>query len=253
VSGSALYEGLVTHVRHTPVRHRLRYAMFQLLLDLDEAPGLGRRLRLFSTNRFNLFSHHDADHGEGRPGALRAWVEETLHEAGMAIDGGQILLLAMPRVLGHVFNPLSIYYCHHADGALVALIYEVNNTFGQRHFYIIGTASAEERTIRQTCAKAFHVSPFLPMDMVYDFEITRPAEILRTRVVGRSPCGERMIDASFAGSRHPLTDVRLAWLLATFPLMTLKVVAAIHFEALKLWLKGTRLGPAAAQDAVRES
>ena len=167
MEASALYGGSLSHHRFAPRPHRLRYAMFQMLLDLDEAPDLGRRLRLFSYNRFNLFSHHDRDHGEGRRGALRSWVEDVLAEAGISIAGGRVMLLCMPRLFGHVFNPLSIYYCFRIDGSLAAMLYEVNNTFGQRHCYLIEATAGDGGEIRQACDKAFYVSPFTtwPCDM----------------------------------------------------------------------------------------
>jgi DUF1365 family protein len=243
---TALYVGAVTHQRFAPRRHHLRYAMFQVLFDLDETPALSRRLHLFSHDAFNLVSFHDRDHGDGRP-SLRSWVEETLDRAGTPIDGGKVLLLCMPRILGHVFNPLSIYFCHRRDGVLAAMIYEVNNTFGERHSYLIPVsdpaAGPADAPIRQSCAKVFHVSPFMDMAMRYDFQITRPGERLATTVHGKDPSGALLIAAAFSGVRRPVTDASLARVLLTHPFLTLKVVAAIHLEAAKLLLKGLRLRP----------
>jgi DUF1365 family protein len=244
---SALYTGAVTHQRFAPRRHHLRYAMFQMLFDLDETSSLSNHLRLFSQNAFNLVSFHDRDHGDGRDGPLRGWVEETLDRAGAPIDGGRILLLCMPRVLGHVFNPLSIYFCHRRDGALAAMLYEVNNTFGERHSYLIpvsdSAADPMDAPIRQSCAKAFHVSPFMDMAMTYDFQITPPGETLATTVHGKDAAGALLLAAAFTGVRQPVTDGVLARAVLTHPLLTLKVVAAIHLEAAKLLLKGLRLRP----------
>jgi hypothetical protein len=248
---SALYAGVVSHQRFAPKPHRLRYALFQMLLDLDEAQTLARRLRLFSANRFNVFSHYDRDHGDGRPGALRAWVEDTLAEAGNPIDGGRILLLCMPRLFGHVFNPLSIYCCHRPDGELAAVLHEVNNTFGERHCYLIEVGPRAKGVIRQSCAKAFHVSPFLDLDMTYEFELTAPGDVVRSTVRGNDPRGAPIIAASFVGRRRALTDRALLAMLVGFPLQTLKVVGAIHLEALKLWLKGVKLKPRPPAPATR--
>ncbi len=246
-SRSALYEGHVVHQRLAPRRHRLRYALFQILLDVDELPDLDRRLRWFSHDRLNLFSVFDRDHGDGRAGPLRGYVEETLAAAGIDIAGGQILLLCMPRLLGHVFNPISIYWCHRPDGGLAAMLYEVNNTFGQRHSYLIPVDPYTDRkVVRQSCAKAFHVSPFMDMAMTYDFVITAPGETISTSVNGRMRDGAPMITANFSGARHALTDGRLLRALVFYPLMTFKVVAAIHWEAAKLLAKGLRLKPAPA-------
>jgi DUF1365 family protein len=242
---SALYEGHVVHQRLAPRRHRLRYALFQILVDLDDLPELDRRLRWFSHDRLNLFSVFDRDHGDGRAGPLRGYVEETLAGAGVDIAGGPIRLLCMPRLFGHVFNPISIYWCHRPDGRLAAMLYEVNNTFGQRHSYLIPVDPyAEQGMVRQVCAKAFHVSPFMDMAMTYDFAITAPGETISTSVNGRTTEGAPMITANFSGVRHALTDARLLRALIVFPLMTLKVVAAIHWEAAKLLAKGLRLKPA---------
>jgi len=239
---SALYAGFVTHQRFAPTRHRLRYAMFQMLLDLDEAPTLGRDLRLFSHNRFNVFSFYDRDHGDGREGSLRSYVEETLAQAGIAA-GGAIQLLCMPRLFGHVFNPLSLYFCRWPDGTLAAMLYEVNNTFGQRHSYLIAAPPDDGGPIRQSCAKAFHVSPFMDMAMIYDFTVTPPGDALTTAVNGRDRQGAPVIAAIFTGRRKALTDGALFQALFAYPLLTLKVVAAIHWEALKLILKGVRMRP----------
>ena len=240
---AGLYVGAVTHERFAPRRHRLRYAMFQMLFDLDETPALARRLRLFSHNAFNIVGFHDRDHGDAREGPLRGWVEETLGRAGTPIDGGRILLLCMPRILGYVFNPLSIYFCHHRDGDLAAILYEVNNTFGERHSYLIPVSDPAGAPVRQSCAKAFHVSPFMDMAMTYDFQITRPGETLATTIHGRDSAGALVIAAAFTGVRINVTDASLARALVTHPLLTLKVVAAIHLEAAKLLLKGLRLRP----------
>ena len=247
---SALYEGHVVHQRLAPRRHRLRYALFQVLFDLDELPDLSRRLRWFSHDRLNLFSFFDRDHGDGRPGPLRGYVEETLAGAGIDIAGGPIRLLCMPRLFGHVFNPISIYWCHRPDGGLAAMLYEVNNTFGQRHSYLIPVDRfADQDVTRQSCAKAFHVSPFMDMAMTYDFAIAAPGQTISTSVNGRTTQGAPMITANFSGVRHALTDVRLLRALVVFPLMTLKVVAAIHWEAVKLLAKGLRLKPKPAPPA----
>jgi uncharacterized protein len=237
---SALYDGAVVHRRYRPRAHRLRYRLFQLLLDLDDLPALDRGLRLFGHNRFALFSHHDRDHGDGSGRALRAQIERMLAGAGIDAGGGRVQLLAMPRVLGFVFNPLSLYYCHRPDGALAAVVLEVSNTFGERHFYL---AAAEGGAVRSACAKAFFVSPFMSLDMTYDFRLAAPGESAEVAILGREAGGAPLIFARFAGRRRPLTDASLLRAFVTHPLVTLKVVAAIHLEALKLLAKGLRLRP----------
>lgn len=239
---SALYRGAVVHQRLAPKVHRLRYRMFQMLFDLDEIERLARSLRLFSHNKFNIFSFHDRDHGLGRTGALRDYVREALASAGIEIGGGKILLLCMPRLFGYVFNPISIYYCHRQDGVLAAMLYEVTNTYKERHSYLIPVRRDDgDAVIRQSCAKALFVSPFMDMAMTYDFTVSRPQGSVATTILAKDAAGCAMIVATFAGRRRALSDKTLAAALFAFPLLTLKVIAAIHWEAAKLFAKGVKL------------
>lgn len=239
---SALYTGVVWHQRLRPLRHRLRYRMFSLLLDLDELPALAARLRLFSLDRFNLFSWHRRDHGAGEPEGPRAHVERQLRAAGLPA-GGAIRLLAMPRILGYAFNPLAVYFCHAPTGPLQAILYEVNNTFGERHSYLIPVDPAQEQAwVDQRCDKRMHVSPFLPLDMHYRFRVRPPGEQLSIGVQTHDAQGAVLL-ARLDAQRRPLTDAALLRAFCTHPLLTLKVIAAIHWEALQLWRKGARLHP----------
>lgn len=236
---SGLYDGVVSHRRFAPKVHALRYAIFQLLIDLDELDDLDAALKRFSRNRFNLIAFHDRDHGDGRAD-LKAYVTQVAAEAGIDLAGGRVLLLCMPRVLGQAFNPLSIYWCHDASGALAAMLYEVNNTFGERHSYLIPVAE-DAPVLRQSCAKAFFVSPFMDLAMVYDFKLSRPGAFLSTTVNGADLAGQPLITATFAASRQALTDAALWRAFWRHPLLMLKVVGAIHLEAAKLVLKGLGL------------
>lgn len=245
---SGLYLGRVMHHRLRPRTHRLRYRMFSLLLDLDEIDAIASRLRLFSRRRFNLFAFHDRDHGDGSATPLRAQVEAHMRAAGVTPDGGAIRLLAMPRLLGHVFNPLSVWFCHARDGALAVVIYEVNNTFGQRHSYVLPVAASDGAEIRHSAPKNFHVSPFMALDMTYNFRVLPPGETLRIAITGRDGDGA-LIHAALHAERRPLTDAALLRAACSQPLMTLKVVAGIGWEALLLWAKGVpvhKLPPAPA-------
>jgi len=243
---SALYAGHVTHQRLRPERHRLRYRVFSLLIDLDELPELARRLRLFSLNRFNLFSLHERDYGAGDGRGLREYVEQQLHAAGLR-TGGAIRLLSMPRILGYAFNPLSVYFCHHPDGALQAVLYEVNNTFGERHSYLIEVDASQRDSdrIMQTCVKELYVSPFLGLAMQYRFNVQPPhADRAGLSIgIGADDVHGPVLTANLDTRRQALRDSTLALAFFSHPLLTLKVVGAIHWEALRLWIKGVNLHP----------
>ena len=239
MTGSAIYTGSVVHTRLRPVRHRLRRRMFSLLLDLDELPALSARLRWFSAERFNLFGFSARDHLAGDATPLRAQVEAAAARAGIDIAGGRILLLAMPRVLGFAFNPLSLFWCHDADGRLRAILYEVHNTFGQRHSYLIPVAE-DAGPLRQECAKRFHVSPFMDMGLRYRFRLAGPDARLTVAIEARDAAGP-VLTACLAASRQNLTDRALLAGFLRHPLLAAQVLAAIHWEAAKLWRKGLRI------------
>jgi uncharacterized protein len=232
---SCIYAGWVMHRRLSPTAHRFRYRAWWLFLDLDELAQLERGLRCFSLGRFNLFSLYERDYGEGCA-PLRKRIEAQLHEAGIDIHGGPIRLLTMPRAVGYAFNPLSVFYCYRANGHLAAIVYEVHNTFGERHRYIIETASNEDGVVRQEVGKAFHVSPFMAMDMHYAFRVGAPATIISLGITASDMRGGVM-HAVLKGQRHTLTDRALLRLFVTHPLVTLKVIGAIHWEAFRLWRK----------------
>lgn len=245
---SALYTGRVVHARVRPRLHKLSYACYWLLLDLSEVGTLADRLRLFSHNAFNLFSLWDRDHGDGSGAGIDAQVRALVSEAGIDLAGGKIFLLTMPRILGYGFNPLSVYFCHTSDGALAALLYEVHNTFGQRHSYLIPVEGQSVANIEQRCAKRFYVSPFMEMDLTYDFNVLAPSE--QTRISMQVSDAEGLVlTASLAGVRRALNDAALARIFFTHPLLTAKVIGAIHWEALRLWIKGVGLVPRPAPPA----
>lgn len=232
---SGLYSGLVSHARVKPRRHKLAYKVFMLLIDLDELPDL--KLKTLGIGRFNLFGFDERRFGDGSGRPLKAQIEALLVEAGLAA-GGPVRMLAMPQILGRAFNPLTVYFCYAANRTLSAILYEVNNTFGERHCYLIPAPNAA--LIKQGCAKGFYVSPFMDMDLSYSFRVLRPEERVLIAVDTADDEG-LVLAASFAGERRELSDRALlrAWL--THPWMTIGVVAAIHWEALFIWLKGEKI------------
>jgi len=246
---SAIYAGTVMHRRVKPKRHKLSYDVYSLLLDLDELPRLGNWL--FGHNRARPMSFHDRDHGPGTGAPLKPWVEQQLRAAGLEPDGGSVRLLCYPRVFGFVFNPISVYFCYRRSGELLATIYEVHNTFRQRHFYVIPVADPKAELIAQSCSKKMYVSPFIEMNMTYHFKVKPPAGEVAIAIEERDPEGA-LLYASFHGQRHPLTARSLLGYLTLFPFLTIKVVAGIHWEALKIWSKGIPLvnRPAPPQDPV---
>lgn len=235
----ALFSGDVVHKRVFPVRHRLRYRVFSVFVNVEDIGALTRRSRFFSHNRWNLLSLYDRDHGDGRkegPGRfVRRLVARHLDEDRIA----EIRMLAFPRVLGYVFNPLTTYFCLDRHGALLALVYEVNNTFGGRTHYVCGVTRHGDVLHVEPVEKHMAVSPFNEDIGQYGFRLRHDRHSL---VIGVSLRQRQrpILNTWYAAERRPVTDAQILSLLARMPLMTFKVIAAIHLEAARLWLKGLR-------------
>jgi hypothetical protein len=238
---SSLYLGEVMHQRQGKHAYRFVYRVFNLLVDVDELSELSRRLRFFSHNRFNLFSLSDRDHGARDGTPLRIWAEQELSRRGIELAGGRIRLLCFPRVLGYSFSPLSVWYCEHRDGSLRAIICEVRNTFGGIHHYVLcrGDGTPMDWRAEHSATKVFHVSPFLSDDMEYRFRFLEPD--LRISVyIDEYQRDTHMFKACLSARSVPLTDDRLIGVFCGLPLQPLKVIAAIHWQALKIWLRGAK-------------
>lgn len=241
---AVLYFGDVMHARLKPMGHRFSYRVMSLLIDLDRLDAADRQSRLFGVNRAALYSFNEADHGKRDGSSLRAYVQQCASGHGIDLAGGQVLLLCYPRLLGYTFNPLSVYYCHRANGELALIIYEVRNTFGDIHSYVLPVRRGElsEAGVRQQQQKLFYVSPFMEMMMRYHFRVTPPGDRVKLRILETDRDGP-LLAATFNGRRSTLTTAALLRSFFALPLVTFKIVAAIHWEAVRLWIKGARLVP----------
>lgn len=231
--------GTVVHRRYRPKTHELRYKVFSLLLDVDELECADRLSRVFSVNRPNLISVRESDHGEGKRAGLKGCILGKVEDEGITAD--RVTMLCYPRLLGYAFNPLTVYYCYRGMDELAAIVYEVNNTFGDRQFYVL-KAEAKGASIAQTCGKEMYVSPFNAVDGHYEFHVSEPGETLAVGVNLRVN-GAPVMKAYHTAATEPLTERGLLRALLSMPLMTFKVIAGIHFEALRLWLKGLKIMP----------
>lgn len=240
-AAATLYSGEVMHQRLRPFGHRFAYRVFSLLVDADRLDEADRLSPLFSVNRANLLSFHEKDQSE-RPGeTVRAYADRLLAEAGLSQRAARVLLLCYPRVFGYVFNPISVHLAYDADDRLVALIYAVRNTFGQRHAYValVEPGQITDAGVRQTRAKRFHVSPFISMDARYHFRFLPPGRAVRLRI-HETENGQPLLSATFSGGARRLETRTIAFFLLRFPFLTWKIMVGIHWQALKLWLKGAR-------------
>ena len=235
---STAYVGQVVHKRLAPRAHGFTYKVFTFCLDVDEIDKLAGGLKLFSRNRWNLVSFHDADHGAGDGVTVGDHARALLRQAGLGHCCARIRLVCYPRLLGYVFNPLSVYFAYDDAGRLGAIVYEVTNTLGERRSYVIPLeAAAVEGTVSQQCQKGLYVSPFTAATGSYGFHVVPPGERIVVGVSFREG-GTPVLKTHFRGDALAISDRAIAGLMLRYPLMTMKVFAAIHFEAFRLWLKG---------------
>jgi DUF1365 family protein len=231
---SCIYNGEVTHTRFKPVRHFLKYKTFSLLIDLDEINLLDKSIGIFSHNKFNIFSFYDKDHGDRDGGNLKDWVISNLKKFRIKENITNIKVLCYPRILGYVFNPLSIFYCYEKE-KLVAIFYEVKNTFNEQHTYIFKIKNNEE--IIQKCRKKFYVSPFMDMETFYNFKLLNPNDKLSV-FIKQTDADGTILTATQTGDKKEFSFKQLAINFLKYPLMTIKIISSIHYEALLLWKKG---------------
>ena len=234
---SSIYNGTVIHKRFKPKIHFFKYKVFSLLIDLSDLNYLNKKISFFSYNSFNLISFFDKDHGERDGSSLIDWVKKNLIENDINSENIKIKLLCYPRIFGYVFNPLSVFFVYDQNENIISILYEVKNTFGEQHTYIF---KAENSTLLQhNCSKKFHVSPFIEMNCNYFFRILRPSEKISV-VIDQYQLNEKILFASQDGKRVDFNSKELLKSYLKHPLMTFKIISAIHFEAFKLWIKGIK-------------
>ena len=235
---SSIYNGSVIHKRFKPKKHFFKYKVFSLFLDLSELKELNNKLNFFSLNKFNLISFYEKDHGERDGSSILDWVKNNLRGKNVSTDNIKVKLLCYPRILGYVFNPLSIFFVYDNDENLISILYEVKNTFGEQHTYVF-KIEGENKLIQNNCSKKFHVSPFIEMDCNYFFRILNPGDKLSV-IIDQYDQEGKILFASQDGIRSDLTNKNLMNSYLKHPLMTFKIISAIHFEAFKLWIKGIK-------------
>ena len=235
---SCIYSGVVTHERFKPKKHFFSYKTFSLFIDLNEVDELEKRIKFFSYNKFNILSFYNIDHGKRDGSSLIKWVKKTLKDSKINFNIKKIKLLCYPRFFGYVFNPLSIFYCYDENFKLKAILYEVKNTFNEQHTYIFRCSSSSNLII-QKCNKKFYVSPFIEMKTFYNFRLLKPGKKLNVLIKQHDEKGLLLI-ARQVGKRLDLTNKNLFFEFLKHPLMSIKVITAIHFEAFRLWFKGIK-------------
>tara|TARA_A100001011_G_scaffold355378_1_gene398508 strand:+ start:1556 stop:2314 length:759 start_codon:yes stop_codon:yes gene_type:complete len=231
---SCIYNGIVTHKRFKPVEHFLKYKTFSFLIDLDEVKKLDEKNFIFSHNKFNIYSFYDKDHGDRDGKPLKEWVSKILRKFNINKNINKIKLLCYPRIFGYVFNPLSIFYCYD-NKALKAIFYEVKNTFNEQHTYIFKIKGNNK--VIQKCKKKFYVSPFMDMNTYYNFRLLKPNEKLSVSIQ-QTDKEDVVLTAIQTGKRKEFNFKQLIINFFSYPLMTIKIIGAIHYEALLLWKKG---------------
>ena len=235
---SFIYNGTVIHKRFKPKIHFFKYDVFSLLIDLAELKILDKKIKFFSYNRFNLISFFEKDHGDRDGSSLVDWVKKNLDQNNIIYKNIKIKLLCYPRILGYVFNPLSVFYIYDINERLICILYEVKNTFGEQHTYIF-KVDDNQNLYQHNCSKKFHVSPFIEMNCKYFFRLLKPGNKI-SLIIDQYQIDEKILYASQDGQRVDFNNKELIKSYLKHPLMTFKIISAIHFEAFKLWAKGIK-------------
>ena len=238
IKNSFIYTGNVVHKRFKPKIHFFKYKVFSLLIDLSEIHLLDKDLKIFSYNKFNIISFYDKDHGPRDGSSVKNWVIDNLKKNNIDTNDIQIKLLCYPRIFGYVFNPLSVFYVYDRNLNLISILYEVKNTFGEQHTYVF-KSDINNNLVQHMCKKKFHVSPFIEMDCVYFFRLLKPGNKISV-IIDQNDKEGKILYASQDGVKSEITNANLTKSYLKHPLMTFKIILAIHFEAFKLWSKGIK-------------
>ena len=238
IKNSFIYSGNVVHKRFKPKVHYFKYKVFSLLIDLSEIESMEKNLKIFSFNKFNIISFYNKDHGARDGSSIKDWVINNLKKNNIDTNDIKIKLLCYPRIFGYVFNPLSVFYIYDKNLNLISILYEVKNTFGEQHTYIFKTG-IRHNLLQHMCKKKFHVSPFIEMNCIYFFRILKPGNKISV-IIDQNDEDGKILYASQDGVKSELTNVNLIKSYLKHPLMTFKIILAIHFEAFRIWTKGIR-------------
>ena len=238
IKNSFIYTGKVVHKRFKPKIHFFKYKVFSLLIDLSELELLNKSLKIFSYNSFNIVSFYEKDHGARDGSSIKNWVKYNLKKNNIDTNDIQIKLLCYPRIFGYVFNPLSVFYIFDKNSNLISILYEVKNTFGEQHTYIFKT-NVNDNLIQHMCKKKFHVSPFIEMDCFYFFRLLKPCNKISV-IIDQNDNKGKILYASQDGVKSEINNFNLIKSYLTHPLMTFKIILAIHYEAFRLWTKGIK-------------
>ena len=238
IKQSSIYIGNVIHKRFKPKVHFFKYKVFSTLIDLSEINLLDKSLKIFSYNKFNIISFYDVDHGPRDGTSIKEWVIKNLIDNQINTEEIKIKLLCYPRIFGYVFNPLSVFFIYNKYSELISILYEVKNTFGEQHTYIF-KINENDNLIKNTCKKKFHVSPFIEMNCTYFFKITKPGEKILV-YIDQYDNEDKLLVALQEGVKLNLNNKNLLKSYFFHPLMSFKIIFAIHFEAFRLWAKGIK-------------
>ena len=238
IKNSFIYSGNVVHKRFKPKVHYFKYKVFSLLIDLSEIESMEKNLKIFSFNKFNIISFYNKDHGARDGSSIKDWVINNLKKNNIDTNDIKIKLLCYPRIFGYVFNPLSVFYIYDKNLNLISILYEVKNTFGEQHTYIFKTG-IRHNLLQHMCKKKFHVSPFIEMNCIYFFRLLKPGNKISV-IIDQNDKDGKILYASQDGIKSELTNANLIKSYLKHPLMTFKIILAIHFEAFRIWTKGIK-------------